>query len=128
MLIRARPEAEPYPESPFCAFASPSTAIRLIGSFASEIRCSCVRYCAPYGQPGSPLSSPSALAPGTLAWDFNYRGPRTFLEQARQAGVAWEDGWDYFLAGWSAALAAIGGTQLTADVFESIKDASATLR
>ena len=49
----------------------------------------------------------------SVAWDFNYRGPLTFLSQARHAGVATEDGWDYFVAGWSAALAAITGRNLT---------------
>ena len=49
----------------------------------------------------------------SVAWDFNYRGPLTFLDQARQADVATEDGWDYFVAGWSAALAAITGKDLT---------------
>ena len=63
--------------------------------------------------PGSPLPDRAAFPPDAVAWDFNYRGPLTFLDQARHAGVATEDGWDYFVAGWSAALAAITGLELT---------------
>ena len=60
--------------------------------------------------------APSGFPPGAVAWDFNYRGPLTFLSQARHAGVATEDGWDYFVADWSAALAAITGTDLTPEL------------
>ncbi len=75
-------------------------------------------------EPGSPVTGPEAFAADVLAWDFNYRGPLTFLEQARAAGVGVEDGWDYFLAGWAAALAAIGGRELTGDLFDRIRAAS----
>jgi shikimate 5-dehydrogenase len=64
-------------------------------------------------EPGSPLPDQAPFPPDAVAWDFNYRGPLTFLDQARRAGVATEDGWDYFVAGWSAALAAITGRELT---------------
>lgn len=66
--------------------------------------------------PGSPLPDLAAFPPDAVAWDFNYRGPLTFLDQARRAGVATEDGWDYFVAGWSAALAAITGRDLTPEL------------
>ncbi|GAB3048212.1 hypothetical protein [Sediminivirga luteola] len=78
--------------------------------------------------PGSPLSDPSAFPAGALAWDFNYRGPLTFLEQARSAGTAVEDGWDYFLAGWSAALCTIRTAELTDETFGKVKRASRELR
>ncbi|MBM9467854.1 hypothetical protein [Nakamurella leprariae] len=78
--------------------------------------------------PGSPLAGPEAFPPGIVAWDFNYRGPLTFLEQARAAGVPTEDGWDYFLAGWSCALAAITGTELTDERFADLVARSSSLR
>ena len=78
--------------------------------------------------PGSPLSGPEAFPEGALAWDFNYRGPLTFLEQARRASVATEDGWDYFVAGWAAGLAAITGNDLTDELFERFRAASVPLR
>jgi shikimate 5-dehydrogenase len=39
----------------------------------------------------------------------NYRGDLVFLDQARAAGVRFEDGWVYFLHGW---------TQVIAEVFD----------
>jgi len=33
------------------------------------------------------------LPPGAVAWDFNYRGPLTFLSQARAGQPARRDGW-----------------------------------
>ncbi|MEI6241130.1 MAG: shikimate dehydrogenase, partial [Planctomycetia bacterium] len=40
-----------------------------------------------------------------LAWDFNYRGDLHFLVQARRQAAARhlhvEDGWVYFLHGWT---------------------------
>jgi shikimate 5-dehydrogenase len=67
-------------------------------------------------EPGSPLPDEAPFPPDAVAWDFNYRGPLTFLDQARRAGVVTEDGWDYFVAGWSAALAAIAGRELTPEL------------
>lgn len=64
--------------------------------------------------PGSPLPGQARFPPGAIAWDFNYRGPLTFLRQARQAGITQIDGWHYFVAGWTAALSAVTATQFTA--------------
>jgi shikimate 5-dehydrogenase len=67
--------------------------------------------------PGSPLPGQARFPPGAIAWDFNYRGPLTFLRQARQArqaGITQIDGWQYFVAGWTAALSAVTATQFTA--------------
>jgi shikimate dehydrogenase len=76
----------------------------------------------------SPLASPDDFPKSVLAWDFNYRGPLTFLRQASEAGLATEDGWEYFLAGWAAALAAIGGRDLTIERLAAIRAESAELR
>lgn len=78
--------------------------------------------------PGSPLAGPGAFPRHVLAWDFNYRGPLTFLHQAAEAGLPTEDGWDYFVAGWAAALAAIGDRDLTRERMTAIRLASDELR
>lgn len=78
--------------------------------------------------PGSPLSGAEAFPHDVLAWDFNYRGPLIFLRQAEEAGLRTEDGWDYFVAGWAAALAAIGDVDLTEDVLLAMHAVSANLR
>ena len=56
-------------------------------------------------RPGSPLTHDAVFPERTVAWDFNYRGDLVFLEQARaQAGpreLQVEDGWLYFIHGWT---------------------------
>jgi shikimate dehydrogenase len=64
-------------------------------------------------RPGSPLTDNVVFPANAIAWDFNYRGNLVFLDQARgqQTGlnVRVEDGWVYFLHGW---------TQVIAEVFD----------
>jgi shikimate 5-dehydrogenase len=60
--------------------------------------------------PGSPLTDAAVFPASTVAWDLNYRGDLKFLDQARAARhVRIEDGWVYFLHGW---------TQVIAEVFD----------
>lgn len=62
--------------------------------------------------PGSPLGRSALFPEHGVAWEFNYRGNLVFLEQARAQQHARqlriEDGWTYFLHGW---------TRVMADVF-----------
>jgi len=61
--------------------------------------------------PGSPLTSAARFPDDGYAWDFNYRGDLLFLEQARaQQGerrLHVEDGWVYFLHGWTRVIAEV---------------------
>lgn len=61
--------------------------------------------------PGSPLSDAAVWPQDGLAWDFNYRGELLFLDQARaQAGqrnLHVEDGWIYFIHGWTRVIAEV---------------------
>jgi shikimate 5-dehydrogenase len=62
--------------------------------------------------PGSPLTSSAVFPERGFVWEFNYRGNLVFLEQARAQQTSRqlhvEDGWIYFLHGW---------TRVIADVF-----------
>ena len=62
--------------------------------------------------PGSPITDRALFPEDGFAWDFNYRGELVFLEQARaqaeERALHVEDGWVYFLHGW---------TQVIAEVF-----------
>ena len=62
-------------------------------------------------RPGSPLGDDVVFPEGGLVWEFNYRGPRDFLVQAhaqeQSRGLHVEDGWRYFVHGWSQAVAAV---------------------
>ncbi|WP_284991636.1 shikimate dehydrogenase [Arthrobacter sp. efr-133-TYG-120] len=64
-------------------------------------------------RPGSPLTDGVTFPEEAIAWDFNYRGDLVFLDQARAQRpglhVRVEDGWVYFIHGW---------TRVIADVFK----------
>lgn len=62
--------------------------------------------------PGSPLTTAVTFPENGIAWDLNYRGELVFLDQARaqaeERKLRVEDGWIYFIHGW---------TQVIAEVF-----------
>ncbi len=59
-------------------------------------------------QPGSPITDTGRFPQQGLAWEINYRGELDFLHQARaqqeEHGLLVEDGWRYFVHGWSAVI------------------------
>ncbi len=61
--------------------------------------------------PGSPITDSASWPKQGMAWDFNYRGDLVFLEQARahqqSKGLHIEDGWTYFIHGWTRAIAEV---------------------
>jgi shikimate 5-dehydrogenase len=62
--------------------------------------------------PGSPLTDACSFPREAVAWDLNYRGDLVFLEQARASGVRAEDGWVYFLHGWTQVIAEVLGVEI----------------
>lgn len=61
-------------------------------------------------RPGSPLTDEARFPERAIAWDFNYRGDLVFLDQARaqaSRGVRVEDGWLYFIHGWTRVIAEV---------------------
>lgn len=66
--------------------------------------------------PGSPLTDAAVFPEGGYAWDFNYRGDLLFLEQARaqqeKRGLKIEDGWVYFVHGWTRVMAEVFHTDI----------------
>ena len=63
--------------------------------------------------PGSPLTFDGAFPENGIVWELNYRGDLVFLDQAQAQEKARhlqiEDGWTYFIHGW---------TQVIAEVFD----------
>ena len=61
--------------------------------------------------PGSPLSDDVEFPQGGYVWDFNYRGDLVFLDQARaqqkEKNLFIEDGWIYFIHGWTRVIAEV---------------------
>ncbi len=66
--------------------------------------------------PGSPITDAAAFPEHGLAWDFNYRGDLVFLDQARAQQTARhltvEDGWVYFIHGWTQVIAEVFGLDI----------------
>jgi shikimate 5-dehydrogenase len=66
--------------------------------------------------PGSPITDAARLPDGGLAWEFNYRGDLVFLRQAEAQAAARrlhvEDGWAYFVHGWTRVIAEVFGVPL----------------
>lgn len=63
-------------------------------------------------RPGSPLLNDVRFPERAIVWDLNYRGDLVFLDQARaqtDKQLQIEDGWSYFIHGW---------TQVVAEVFQ----------
>jgi shikimate 5-dehydrogenase len=63
--------------------------------------------------PGSPLTDEGRFPEQAVVWELNYRGDLVFLDQARaqqkERHLQVEDGWTYFIHGW---------TQVIAEVFD----------
>ena len=61
--------------------------------------------------PGSPLADAARFPENGVAWDFNYRGDLVFLDQARaqkeERNLQIEDGWVYFIHGWTRVIAEV---------------------
>lgn len=62
-------------------------------------------------RPGSPLTDACPFPEAALVWELNYRGELSFLQQARRQAqerrLQVEDGWLYFIYGWSRVLAEV---------------------
>ncbi len=82
--------------------------------------------------PGSPLSAAALFPPDGCIWELNYRGERDFMAQARaqakSRNLTIEDGWMYFLHGWTQVLAEIFSLQLDDELFKQLGAAAAALR
>ncbi len=61
--------------------------------------------------PGSPVTDQARFPRNGIAWDFNYRGELLFLRQARlqmrERNLTVEDGWIYFIHGWTRFIAEV---------------------
>ena len=61
--------------------------------------------------PGSPVTDAAGFPENGFAWEFNYRGDLVFLEQAniqqKAKNLIIEDGWAYFIHGWTRVIAEV---------------------
>lgn len=78
--------------------------------------------------PGSPVTDAVQFPFHGVVWELNYRGGRPFLHQAlRQSharSLIVEDGWHYFLHGWSSVIGLVFNLTVTQDRFKEFCAAS----
>jgi shikimate dehydrogenase len=83
-------------------------------------------------RPGSPVPDGTPFPDRAVVWEFNYRGPLDFWHQAlhqqtaRQLQV--EDGWRYFVHGWTQAVAEVFDVPMPAQTVDELGRVAAGLR
>ena len=74
--------------------------------------------------PGSPLTAAGRFPENGIAWELNYRGELEFLHQAlaqREARrLTVEDGWLYFLLGWTSVVGQVLHVEIEGELFERL--------
>jgi shikimate 5-dehydrogenase len=82
--------------------------------------------------PGSPVTDAGLFPQDGFVWELNYRGELDFLDQARRQerarNLRIEDGWLYFLHGWSEVVAEVFHIELTPKRFELLGAEAETIR
>ncbi len=72
--------------------------------------------------PGSPATDAVCFPMNGVVWELNYRGSRPFLHQAIQQShhrsLIVEDGWYYFLRGWSSVIGLVFDVPMTPKRFD----------
>lgn len=83
-------------------------------------------------RPGSPVGENGRFPHNGIVWEFNYRGERDFMHQAlaqrqsRQLVV--EDGWLYFLHGWTQVIAQVLHFEITDELFKQLESVANFVR
>ena len=83
-------------------------------------------------RPGSPITEAAVFPENAFAWEFNYRGDLTFWRQAQnqkvQKNLNVQDGWVYFIHGWSQVIAEVFHLTLTDEIINQLSDAASAIR
>jgi shikimate 5-dehydrogenase len=73
-------------------------------------------------RPGSPLTDAVKFPKNGVIWELNYRGTLEFMHQAEAQSddrkLTIEDGWTYFVHGWTQVIAEVFHTDITGERFE----------
>jgi shikimate dehydrogenase len=83
-------------------------------------------------RPGSPITNDALFPKNAFVWELNYRGELDFLKQARgqkdSSHLHTEDGWVYFLHGWTQVMAEIFKFELTPKLFQALDEVASKYR
>jgi shikimate 5-dehydrogenase len=81
--------------------------------------------------PGSPITDAGLFPFNGIAWEFNYRGELDFMHQAlaqkETRNLLVEDGWLYFVHGWTQVIAQVLHIDLDKTLFERLKAVAETI-
>lgn len=82
--------------------------------------------------PGSPVTDQGLFPRNGIAWEINYRGELDFWHQAmaqrESRGVRVEDGWLYFLHGWTQVIAEVLHIEIDPATFRQLAEIAEELR
>jgi len=82
--------------------------------------------------PGSPITWDGKFPMNSVSWEFNYRGELDFLHQSlaqvESRKVKVEDGWIYFVHGWTQVVAQVLHFDLTPALFNKLNEAASSVR
>jgi shikimate 5-dehydrogenase len=74
--------------------------------------------------PGSPVTDAVRFPARSVAWELNYRGALDFLRQARAQSpsldVRLEDGWQYFIWGWTTVIERVFDRPISAEEMQAL--------
>ena len=83
-------------------------------------------------RPGSPISAEAQFPRNGVVWEFNYRGRLEFLQQAREQQserqLHVEDGWRYFIHGWTQVIAEVFDIDMPRETVDELGHVAASLR
>ncbi|MFH1524420.1 MAG: shikimate dehydrogenase [Chloroflexota bacterium] len=81
---------------------------------------------------GSPVTWKGKFPMNSISWEFNYRGELDFLHQSlaqvESRKVKVEDGWLYFVHGWTQVVAQVLHFDLTHALFDQLNQVASTVR
>lgn len=82
-------------------------------------------------RPGSPLSDLACFPRNAIVWEINYRGELDFMHQAKrqqeERGLLVEDGWMYFIYGWTQVIAEVIHREIRGETLYKLSDIASKL-
>ena len=80
--------------------------------------------------PGSPITYDGEFPENGLVWEINYRGDLVFKDQAEAQAEAKnlhvEDGWVYFIHGWTQVIAEVFHTPIEGEILDNLSEIAKT--
>ncbi|MBC5648535.1 shikimate dehydrogenase family protein [Christensenella tenuis] len=80
-------------------------------------------------RPGSPLTDNAKFPKNALVWEINYRGDLRFMHQAEEQqeerNLTIEDGWTYFIHGWTQVISEVFDTPIAGERLQKLDEIAA---